>query len=379
MSDSLQFSTRAVQATQHRFEDAHPVTTPIYLSTTFVRNEDGTYNHDFLYSRSGNPNRALLEKAIADLEQGEVAYCFASGMAAIHAIFQSLRPGDHVLIPDDIYFVIYALLQEVFVPWGIEMSLVDMSNLAQVEKAIQSNTALIWVETPSNPQLKLTDVAAVSQLAKANKALLAVDNTWPSPVLMQPLNLGADIVMHSTTKYFGGHSDVLGGAVVFREKTEVSERVLRIQALAGGVPAPFDCWLISRGIQTLSVRVLVQSQTAMQLATFLEKHPAIERVLYPGLESHPQHAIAKAQMPNGFGAMLSVLIKGNAERAIAVSNTLQLFTTATSLGAVESLVEHRKSVEGPESATPDNLLRISVGLEAINDLIKDWEQALEHV
>lgn len=376
MSDPFQFSTRAVQATQQRYQEAHPVTTPLYLSTTFVRNPDGSYNHDFLYSRSGNPNRALLEKAIADLEQGAVAYCFASGMAAIHAIFQGLRPGDHVLIPDDVYFVIYALLQEVFVPWGLEMSLVDMSDIEQVEKAIQANTALIWVETPSNPQLKLTDVATVARLAKVNDCLLAVDNTWPSPVLMQPLNLGADIVMHSTTKYFGGHSDVLGGAVVFKETSELSERVLRIQALAGGVPAPFDCWLISRGIQTLSVRVLAQSQTAMQLATFLEGHSAVEQVLYPGLASHPQHAIAQAQMPNGFGAMLSVLIKGDAERAIAISNALQLFTTATSLGAVESLVEHRKSVEGPDSATPDNLLRISVGLEAIEDLIKDWEQAL---
>ncbi|MEM6377424.1 MAG: aminotransferase class I/II-fold pyridoxal phosphate-dependent enzyme [Bacteroidota bacterium] len=377
MSDSLQFSTRAIQAAQHRFEEAHPVTTPIYLSTTYVRNPDGSYNHDFLYSRSGNPNRELLEKAIADLEQGKVAYCFASGMAAIHAIFQGLRPGDHVLIPDDIYFVIYALLQEVFVPWGLEMSLVDMSDLAKVEAAIQPNTALVWVETPSNPQLKLTDVAAVAQLAKANNCLLAVDNTWPSPVLMQPLSLGADIVMHSTTKYFGGHSDVLGGAVVFKEKSALSERVLRIQALAGGVPAPFDCWLVSRGIQTLSVRVKAQSQTAMQLATFLESHPAIERVLYPGLESHPQHVIAQKQMPNGFGAMLSVLVKGDAERAIEISNALKLFTTATSLGAVESLVEHRKSVEGPESSTPDNLLRLSVGLEAVEDLIEDWRRALD--
>ena len=376
MPDSFSFSTRAIQASQHRFEEAHPVTTPIYLSTTYVRNPDGSYNHDFLYSRSGNPNRELLEKAVADLEQGAIAYCFASGMAAIHAIFQSLRPGDHVLIPDDIYFVIYALLQEVFVPWGLEMSLVDMSDLAKVEKAIQSNTALIWVETPSNPQLKLTDVAAVAQLAKANNCLLAVDNTWPSPVLMQPLGLGADIVMHSTTKYFGGHSDVLGGAVVFKETFKLSERVQRIQALAGGVPAPFDCWLVSRGIQTLSVRVLAQSRTALQLATFLEGHPAIERVLYPGLESHPQHAIAKKQMPNGFGAMLSVLVKGDAERAIEISNALKLFTTATSLGAVESLVEHRNSVEGPESGTPDNLLRLSVGLEAVEDLKRDWEQAL---
>ncbi len=376
MSDSLKFSTRAVRATQHRFKDAHPVTTPIYLSTTYERNTDGSYNHDFIYSRVENPNRLLLEQTIADLEQGVAAYCFASGMAAIHAIFQGLRPGDHVLIPDDIYYNIYALLKEVFIPWGLEISLVDMSDLEQIEKAIQENTALIWAETPSNPQLKLTDIAAVSKLAKAHNCLLAVDNTWPSPVLMQPLQLGADIVMHSTTKYFGGHSDVLGGAVVFKETSDYSERVRRMQSLAGGVPAPFDCWLVSRGIQTLSVRVLTQSQTAMKLATYLEGNSAIEHVLYPGLTSHPQHDIAQAQMPNGFGAMLSVLIKGDAERAIAISNALQLFTTATSLGAVESLVEHRKSVEGPESATPDNLLRISVGLEAVEDLIRDWENAL---
>jgi cystathionine gamma-synthase len=376
MKPKHHFATLAIKSTENTFEDARPVSMPLYLSTTYLRNPDGSYNHDFLYSRADNPNRKVLENSMALLEKGAVAYCFASGMAAVSAVFQSLRPGDHILLPDDIYFNIYALVKEVFEPWQLEATLVDMSDIAAIEAAARPNTKLIWLETPSNPQLKITDLEAVVAFAKKRNYLVAVDNTWPTPVLTRPIEWGVDIVVHSTTKYFGGHSDVLSGAVVLKKQNEQAEQIGRIQALSGGVPSPFDCWLISRGIQTLHLRVRAQTQTAQQLAEYLERHPSIEKVIYPGLESHPQHRIAQKQMPDGYGAMLSVLVKGNAAQAIAVSNRLELFTTATSLGGVESLVEHRKSVEGEDSPTPDNLLRISVGLEDVRDLIADWEQAL---
>lgn len=370
------FRTLAIKSTEHAFEKARPVSMPLYLSTTYVRNEDGSYNHDFLYSRADNPNRKVLENSIAQLENGAVAYAFSSGMAAVHAIFQSLRPGDHILLPDDIYFNIYALVNEIFSPWQLEFTLVDMSDLDAVSQAMQNNTRLIWIETPSNPQLKISDLGAIVDLAYHRDCIVAVDNTWPTPVITKPIDFGADIVVHSTTKYFGGHSDVLGGVVVFKEINTRSERVQRIQALSGGVPSPFDCWLISRGIQTLALRVKAQTESAQRLAEYLDQHTAIEQVNYPGIPNHPQHEIAKKQMSDGFGAMLSVLVKGDADQAIAITNRLQLFTTATSLGGVESLVEHRKSVEGPDSLTPDNLIRISVGLEDIRDLMADWEQAL---
>jgi len=376
MAPKQHFSTQAIKSTENPFKEARPVSMPLYLSTTYERNSDGSYNHGFLYSRADNPNRKVLENSIALLEKGAVAYCFASGMAAVNAILQSLRPGDHLLLPDDVYFNIYALVREVFAPWQLEVSLVDMSDLEAVQAALLPNTRLVWLETPSNPQLKVTDLAAVVALAQKHGCLVAVDNTWPTPVLTRPLKMGADIVIHSTTKYFGGHSDVLGGAVVLREAGGLAEQIGRIQSLSGAVPAPFDCWLISRGIQTLALRVQAQSRAAHQLAIFLEQHPAIEQVNYPGLESHPQYLIAQKQMSAGFGAMLSVLVKGDTAQALAVSNRLQVFTRATSLGGVESLVEHRKSVEGEDSPTPGNLLRLSVGLEDIRDLIADWEQAL---
>lgn len=377
MKSKLKFETRAIKSTLNELTHVKPVSTPIYLSSTYERNPDGTYNNDFQYTRSDNPNRRILENSIAQLENGEVCFAFSSGMAAISAILQSLKTGDHIILPDDVYFNIYTLMTDVFERWGLEASLVDMSDLKIVENAIKSNTTMIWVETPSNPQLKITDIQAVANLASAHDAILVVDNTWPSPVLQNPLDLGADMVMHSTTKYFGGHSDVLGGCVVLKENNEMAERIHNIQKLAGAVPSPFDCWLITRGIQTLHLRVMAQTKSAQSLAEFLETHPKVKKVSYPGLKSHAQHVIAKKQMVNGFGAMLSVLIKGDEQNAIDVSNKLTHFTTATSLGGVESLVEHRSSVEGLNSQTPENLLRISVGLENIDDLIDDWKQALK--
>jgi cystathionine gamma-synthase len=377
MKSKLKFETRAIKSTQSGSTNVKPLSTPIYLSSTFERNEDGSYDNDFQYSRADNPNRRILENSIAQLENGESCFAFSSGMAAISAILQSLKTGDHVILPDDVYYNIYSLTTDVFERWGLQTTTVDMSDLEQVKQAIKENTKMIWAETPSNPQLKITDIQELSSITKAHKLTLVVDNTWPSPVLQNPLDIGADIVMHSTTKYFGGHSDVLGGCVVLKENNKIAESIHSIQKNMGAVPSPFDCWLIARGIQTLHLRVTAQTKTALALAEYLEEHPKIDQVLYPGLESHPQHHIAAKQMKNGFGAMLSVIVKGDQQNAVDVSNRLEHFTAATSLGAVESLVEHRKSVEGPDSKTPNNLLRVSVGLENIDDLINDWRQCLK--
>ncbi|MEO0734300.1 MAG: aminotransferase class I/II-fold pyridoxal phosphate-dependent enzyme, partial [Bacteroidota bacterium] len=354
-----------------------PVAAPIHLSTTFHRNPDGSYNEGYVYSRGENPNRTRLEAALADLEGGAEALAFGSGLAAVYAIFQALGAGSHILLPDDVYYNVVRLAEEVFVPWGLEYTLVDMVDPTAVRDALRETTRLVWLETPSNPQLRVTDIKAISEILADREVLLAVDNTWPTPVLQQPLALGADVVMHSTTKYFGGHSDVLSGAVILREAGPLADRLRRIQTLGGGVPSPFDCWLVNRGIQTLHLRVREQTRTAADLAAYLAEHPAIERVNYPGLKSHPQHAVAQRQMPEGAGAMLSVLVQGGKAEAMRVANKLKLFATATSLGGVESLVEHRRSVEGPDSTTPDNLLRLSVGLEAVEDLVGDWERALQ--
>jgi cystathionine gamma-synthase len=301
---------------------------------------------------------------------------FASGMAATTALFQALKSGDHIIVPDDAYYATAVLVSEVFEQWGLSMTKVNMTDLEQIKQSIQPNTKLIWIETPSNPQLKVTDIEGVSKIAHDAGALVAVDNTWATPIMQRCLDLGADIVMHSTTKYFGGHSDILSGALIFKENNALSEKIKTIQKLTGGVPSPFDCWLISRGIKTLPLRVKAQTVNAMKLAEYLSQHPQIEVVHYPGLTSHPQHNVAKKQMTGGFGAMLSVQIKGDAQNAMALTGRLKLFTTATSLGGVESLIEHRKSVEGADSPSPENLLRVSVGIEDIEDLIEDWRVAL---
>ncbi|MFZ2282412.1 MAG: aminotransferase class I/II-fold pyridoxal phosphate-dependent enzyme [Lutibacter sp.] len=375
MTQKPKFETIAIKSTENKFSDSTPVSTPIYLSSTYKRNSDGSYTNDFVYSRANNPNRAIVEESIAILENGKQAFAFSSGMAAISAVFQSLKTGDHILLPDDIYYAVKRLMEEVLKRWNLSYDLVDMSNIKAVEKAVKPNTALIWVESPSNPQLKLSNIAAIAEIAHKNKALCAVDNTWLTPVFQNPLELGADIAVHSTTKYFGGHSDVIGGCVVVNDEI-IAEKIKNIQILSGAVPAPFDCWLIARGIQTLKLRVKQQSKNAFKLANYLESHPKIEKVLYPGLESHPQHLLAKRQQNKGFGAMLSVLIKGSESETTAIAAKLEYFTLATSLGGVESLVEHRKSVEGVDSPTPYNLLRISVGIEHIDDLIADWKKAL---
>jgi cystathionine gamma-synthase len=379
MNKKLHFETLAIQSTEPQGDETGSVANAIYPSTTFKRNVDGSYRSGFNYTRDDNPNRQLLEQALAQLEGGLKSYAFASGMAAISAMLQTLKAGDHVLLPDDAYYSLHAVANDVFARWGLQFTLVDMTQFDKVKSAIKSNTALIWLESPSNPLLKVTDIRAISQLAHQHNAICVVDNTWCTPVLQRPLELGADVVMYSTTKYFGGHSDSLSGALVIGQNApaELASQVKQIQKLSGAVPSPFDCWLITRGIKTLKLRLLQQTKNAKTLADYLNQQPAIIAVHYPDLESHPQYNLAQQQMPAGCGAMLSVQIGDSQQQAMAIIARLKLFTAATSLGGVESLIEHRKSVEGPSSLTPDNLLRVSVGIEHIDDLMADWQQALK--
>ena len=297
-------------------------------------------------------------------------------MAAITAILQALAPGDHVILPDDLYHGTRRAVREIFGPWGLHFAFVDMTDLAQVRAAVQPTTRLLWVETPSNPLLKITDIAAVAKIAHAVGALCAVDNTWPSPAGQRPFDFGADLVMHATTKYLGGHSDLLGGAVVTRDESAFFQRVRQIQLLGGAVPSPFDCWLLLRSIRTLPYRMRAHSENAGKVAAFLDNHPRVEAVHYPGLAGHPGHDVAARQMKL-YGGMLSIQVKGDAAAAMKVAAQVKLFTRATSLGGVESLIEHRASIEGPHGTTPPNLLRLSIGLEHADDLIADLGQALE--
>lgn len=373
---SRHVETSAVHAGRAIDPATGAVMPPIHLSTTFERNADGSYHDGYVYTRSENPNRRALEQCLAELEGGEVAAAFGSGMAAIAAILQALEPGSHLVLPDDAYFGTSRLVREVLGPWGLEYTVVDMTDLAQVRAAVRPHTRLVWVETPSNPLLKITDVAAVAAIAHDAGARCAVDNTWPSPLGQQPVALGADLAMHATTKYLGGHSDLLGGAVVSRVDDEFFQRIRRVQSLGGAVPAPFDCWLLLRSIRTLPYRMRAHSAHAQQVAEFLAGHPAVAAVHYPGLSAHPGHEIAARQM-SLFGGMLSIQVHGGAAEAMAMTARLRIFTRATSLGGVESLIEHRASIEGPHTTAPANLLRVSVGLEHPEDLIADLAQALE--
>lgn len=370
----MRLETLAIHAGRKPDESGAVAPSPI-LSTTFERNADGSFPHGHIYTRSSNPGRDALEQLLAALEGGPTAIAFGSGSAASLAIFQALSPGDHVIAPDDVYHGTRTQLRELMARWQLEHSLVDLTDLAAVRAAMRPNTRLIWAETPSNPLLKICDIAALAALARAAGAACVVDSTFATPVLQQPLALGADLVMHSTTKYLGGHSDVLGGAVIAREDSEFARRVRDFQTKGGSVPAPFDCWLLQRSIGTLPLRVRAQVANAEAIARALAAHPRVSHVYYPGLESHPGHALARRQM-RGFGAMLSFRVHGGREAAVAVAARVSLFTRATSLGGIESLIEHRASVEGPHSTTPQDLLRVSVGLEHADDLIDDLRQAL---
>lgn len=372
----MHIETLAVHAGRRVDPATGAVMPPIHLSTTFERKPDGSYTDGYVYTRSENPNRRTLEEAICALEGGEAAAAFASGQAATLAVLQALAAGDHVIIPDDTYFGTRSLALDLLARWKLQVTVVDMTDLDQVRAAIRPNTRLIWVETPSNPLLKIADIAAVAEIAHAAGAVCAVDNTWSTPLVQRPLALGADLVMHATTKYLGGHSDLLGGALVARHDDEFFARIRTIQTTGGAVPSPFDCWLLLRSLRTLPYRMAAHCDHAQRVAEFLADHPRVAVTHYPGLPAHPGHALAARQM-QGFGGMLSIQVVGGAQEAMAVAARVQLFTRATSLGGVESLIEHRASVEGPDSPTPPNLLRISVGLEHPDDLIADLDQALD--
>ena len=351
------------------------VAQPIHFATTFERDADNEYRRGFNYGRYDNPNRRALERCLAELEGGAAAAAFASGLAATHAVFQCLRPGDHVVAAADMYYGAAKMLRELFTPWGLETTFVDLTDLAAARAAVRPATKLIWTETPSNPLWKITDIAALAEVAHAAGALLAVDSTAATPVLQRPFELGADLVMHSTTKYLGGHGDITGGIVVAKREDDFFQRLRELQRGSGAVPSPFDCWLLLRGIRSLACRVRTHSANAAAIAAYLARHPKVHAVHYPGLPGHPGHAIAKRQMAD-FGGMVSFQVKGGAPAAIAVAAGVKLFVRATSFGGTESLIEHRASVEGPTTRTPDDLLRLSVGLEHPDDLIADVAQAL---
>lgn len=352
------------------------VTPPIHLSTTFEREPDLSFRGGHLYTRYSNPNRAALETCLAQLEGGAAAACFASGSAATTAVFQTLGPEAHVVVPEDAYYGTIKLARDIFGPWKLRFTPVDMTDAAGVERAITRQTRIVWIETPSNPLVRVVDIAAIARIARQAGAWSVVDNTWATPVLQQPLALGADLVMHSTTKYLGGHSDVLGGALVASaEDHPLFAKVRVIQQNGGAVPSPFECWLTSRGIRTLPWRVRGMTENARRLADFLATHKRVEAVHYPGLASHAAHALAARQM-SGPGAMLSLQVRGGRDAAIAMSNRLRIVTRATSLGGTETLIEHRHSIEGPDTRAPENLLRVSVGLEHVDDLMEDFDQAL---
>jgi len=368
--------TLAIHSTHLTDETAASIAPPVFLSTTFERSADGSYPKGHMYSRNSNPNRDVLEQGLAKLEGGEIAFVFGSGLAAVSAVFQCLKSGDHVLMPEVGYYASYKLAEEIMGPWGLQVSQVDMTDHAAIEAAIRPETKLIWVETPANPILTLTDIEAVCKIAHPRGIKVGVDNTLTSPILQNPISFGADIVMHATTKYIGGHSDILGGAVVFKEASAWSERVKRVQILMGATQNPMDCYLLARGLKTLALRMREHSKNALEIAMRLENHPAIEKVHYPGLPSNPHYLLAINQMPQGQSGMISIQIKGDEAKARAVANQLRLFQQATSLGGVESLVEHRRSIEGAGSTTPGNLLRLSIGLEHVEDLWEDLNQAL---
>ena len=367
--------TLAVHAGNEPDAATGAVAPPIHLATTFRHGPAGERVAGYEYQREGNPTNDRLREALKALEGGEEAMTFASGMAAMSALLESLPAGARVLFPDDCYTGLRMLFAEFLPERGIVAVEVDMADLDAVRTACAQPLAMLWIETPSNPLLKVCDIAALAALGHAAGAVVVADNTFATPLLQRPLALGADIVMHSTTKYFGGHSDVLGGALVFARNDALARRVAHRLHVTGGVMAPFSAWLTLRGCRSLGARMAMHCANARRLAEFLAAHPAVARVNWPGLPSHPGHAVAARQMRD-FGAMLSIQLHGGREAALAVAGRLRVFTNATSVGGCESLVEHRASVEGPNPRTPQDLLRISVGLEDAGDLVADFAQAL---
>ena len=373
-------ATKAIHAGFRPDPATGAVNAPIYASSTFAQDGVGGLRGGYEYARTGNPTRTALEASLAAVEEAQYGRAFASGMAATDCALRAvLRPGDHVVMPDDAYGGTFRLIDKVFTQWGIDYTAVSLADLDAVGAAITPQTKLIWVETPTNPLLSIADIAGIAQIAGASNAKVLVDNTFASPALQQPLTLGADIVLHSTTKYIGGHSDVVGGALLTSDE-ELDASFAFLQNGAGAVAGPFDAYLTMRGLKTLVLRMRQHSENAALVAEFLAEHPAIATVLYPGLPSHPGHEVAAKQM-SGFGGMVSVRMRGGAQAARDLCSRTEVFILAESLGGVESLIEHpgamtHASTAGSQLEVPDDLVRLSVGIEDSADLLADLEQAL---
>jgi len=373
------FETRAIHAGQDPDPATGAIITPIYQTSTFVQQAVGEHQ-GYDYARTANPTRQALQEALASLEGGAWGLAYASGMAATQNVHYLLNPGDHILLTDDAYGGTHRFISKVWSRYGIDYTLVDMTDLDNVRAALRTNTRLVWAETPSNPYLKIIDIKGIADILSDHPAMFMVDNTFASPYLQNPLALGADLVLHSTTKYVGGHSDTVGGAVIGNDP-HVFESLKFHQNAAGAVPGPFDVWLALRGIKTLAVRMDRHSENAQAVAEFLAGHPAVERVYYPGLADHPGHAVAKRQM-RGYSGMVSFTVKGDVNTALEVARGTRIFQLAESLGGVESLIEHpgqmtHASVAGTGAEVEDTLIRLSVGIENRDDLLQDLEQALK--
>jgi cystathionine gamma-lyase len=378
----MKFATKSIWVGQEADSATGATIVPIYQTSTFTQEEVGK-NKGYEYSRCGNPTRTALDTCIAALEEGKYGLSFASGLAAEHAILSLLRPGDHVVAPEDMYGGTFRLLEKIMKPLGILVTLVDASNLKEVESAVSPRTKIIWLETPTNPLLKIFDIGAIAGISKKHKTLLVVDNTFATPYFQLPLSLGADIVVHSTTKYINGHSDVIGGAIVLNDPT-LYEELKFIQNSTGGVPSPFDSWLTLRGLKTLSVRMRQHEINAFRIAEFLSTHPKVEKVYFPGLPSHPNHEVAARQM-TGFGGLVSFCIRGALPEANTFFRKLKIFQLADSLGGVESLANYSTTMTHesfPEElkkkiGITNNLIRLSIGIEDADDLVEDLENALQ--
>ena len=376
------FTTRTIHAGQQPDPSTGAIMPPIYATSTYVQDSPGVHK-GYEYSRSQNPTRMAYERCIADLESGDQGYAFASGLASIATLLDTLSPGDHVITMDDLYGGSYRLFENVRRgSQGLDFSMVDLSDLTALESAIKDNTRLIWVETPTNPLLKLADLEAIAAIAKKRGILCCCDNTFASPWVQRPLELGFDLVMHSATKYLNGHSDMIGGVLVVRDNPELAEKLEYLHNAVGAIQGPFDSFLALRGLKTLSLRMQRHCESAIQIAEFLESHAAVERVYYPGLKSHPQHELARRQM-NGFGGMVTVVLKGGLPAATSFLEKVELFALAESLGGVESLIEHpaimtHASIPAEQRKAlgiDDGLIRLSVGIEDLDDLVADITQA----
>jgi cystathionine gamma-synthase len=371
----MRFETIATHVGGELDEETGAIAPPIHLSTTYELTADSRQHKGYRYAREANPTQTRLEAALAAMDAGEVALAFASGMAAGAAVAQSLPRGARIVFTDDSYYAFRLLAKDFLEPWGFRCDLAPFIQPEVLRDALREPADLVWAETPSNPLMNITDVALVAEIAHAAGARLLVDSTFATPALQRPVEHGADIVLHSTTKYYGGHSDVGGGALVFAKRDALYDSVLHVRRVIGGAASPFNSWLVLRGARTLAARMRVHSENGRRVAEFLHGHPEVDRVHYPGLPSHPGHEIAKKQMSD-FGGMLSFEVRGGRERAVAVVAATKVFVRATSLGGVESLIEHRWSTEGPGSTTPESLIRLSVGLEHPDDLVEDLAQAL---